>query len=150
MPQFISQQGLEKLKEELESLKKKRFEIARAIEEAKQLGDLSENASYTEALDAQSFNEGRISELEDFIRNASIISKQITESVELGATVEAEDESGSKRTFTIVGSQEANPAEGRISNDSPVGKAFMGKHKGDAIEVKTPKGAIKYKVVTIS
>jgi len=149
MEHFITQQGLEDLKTELVELKKKRMDIARMIEEAKQLGDLSENASYTEALDAQSFNEGRIAELEELIRGASIISKQFTETVELGAAVEAQLEGGEKKTFTIVGPHEADPGEGRISNESPVGKAFLGKHKNESVEVKTPKGITKYKILSI-
>lgn len=149
MQHYVTLQGLDDLKAELEELKKKRLEIAKSIEEAKQLGDLSENASYTEALDSQSFNEGRIAEVEELIRNASIISKQFTETVELGATVEAEADDGSRKTLTIVGSQEANPGEGRISNESPVGKAFLGKHKNETAEVKTPKGMVKYKIVSI-
>ena len=149
MEHFITQEGLDNLKEELQELKLKRLEIAKSIEEAKQLGDLSENASYTEALDAQSFNEGRIAELGELIRNASIISKQFTETVELGATVESETEDGRRKTLTIVGSQEADPALGKISNESPVGKAFLGHHKNDVVEVKTPKGVMKYRIVGI-
>jgi len=149
MQHFVTPQGLDDLKEELIELKKKRQEIAKSIEEAKQLGDLSENASYTEALDSQSFNEGRIAEVEELIRNAAIISKQFTETVELGATVEAEGEDGSKKTLTIVGSQEADPGQGKISNESPVGKAFLGHHKNDRVEVKTPKGMVAYKIVSI-
>ncbi|MDP3963581.1 MAG: transcription elongation factor GreA [bacterium] len=151
MPQthFVTEEGLQKLKEEFEQLKIRRLEIAKSIEEAKQLGDLSENASYTEALEAQSFNEGRIVELEDLIRNASIIEKQFTETVELGTTVEVEVNGGDRRSYAIVGSQEANPAEGRISNESPIGRALLGKRKGDAIDVKTPKGMMGYKVVSI-
>ncbi|MDO8558534.1 MAG: transcription elongation factor GreA [bacterium] len=148
MEHFVTQEGLEKLKNELRELVKKRQEIARMIEEAKQLGDLSENASYTEALDSQSFNEGKIAEVEELIRNASIISKQFTETVELGATIEVEGDNGVK-TFTIVGSQESEPAKGRISNESPAGKAFLGHHKNDTVEVKTPKGMVTYKILSI-
>ena len=148
MEHFITQEGLDKLHSELKELRKKRQEIARMIEEAKQLGDLSENASYTEALDAQSFNEGRIAELEELIRNASIISKQFTETVEMGATIEVEID-GKARTFTVVGSQEADPAQGRISNESPAGKAFLGHHKNDIVEVKTPKGMVQYTIKSI-
>lgn len=149
MQHYVTPQGLDDLKGELEKLKRKRQEIAKSIEEAKQLGDLSENASYTEALDSQSFNEGRIAEVEELIRNASIISKQFTETVELGASVEAETDAGERKTFTIVGSQEANPGKGKISNESPVGKAFLGRHKNETVEVKTPKGMVIYKVVSI-
>ena len=149
MPHFITQQGLDDLKKELTELKKKRKEIAHMIEEAKQLGDLSENASYTEALESQSFNEGKISELEELIRNASIISKQFTETVELGALVEVKGDDGVSKSFTIVGSQEADPGQGRISNESPVGRALLGRRKNDTAEVKTPKGMVKYTIVGI-
>ena len=149
MPHFITQQGFDDLKKELVELKKKRKEIAHMIEEAKQLGDLSENASYTEALESQSFNEGKISELEELIRNASIISKQFTETVELGAVVEVQGSDGTSKTFTIVGSQEADPANGRISNESPVGRALLGQRKSDKVEVKTPKGIVQYTIIGI-
>ena len=145
---FITEEGLQKLKDELKTLKKRREEIVHNIEEAKQLGDLSENASYSEAREAQSFNEGRMAELEDLIRNASIISKQFTETVELGATIEVQSELEAK-TLTIVGSEEANPEGGRVSHESPMGKAFPGYRKGDVVEVKTPKGVVRYTIVSI-
>jgi len=145
---FVTEEGLQNLKNELEELKKKRAEIAAAIEEARQLGDLSENASYDNAREAQAFNEGRIAELEELVRTASIISKLTTETVELGATIEVEGNGGS-RTFTIVGSEEADPGEGRISNESPLGRAFLGRRKGEAVEAKTPKGMVQYKVMVI-
>lgn len=150
MPEhFITQQGLDELKKELETLKKKRADIAQMIEEAKQLGDLSENASYAEALDAQAFNEGRIAELEGLIRDASIISKQFTETAELGTTVDVEMESGEKKTFTLVGPQETDPASGKISNESPVGRVLLGKRAGEWAEAKTPKGITRYKITAI-
>lgn len=145
---FVTEEGLQKLKDELEALKNRREEIARNIEEAKQLGDLSENASYHEAREAQSFNEGRVSELEDLIRNASIIEKQLGDRIGLGTTVEAQSESETK-VFTIVGSEEANPAEGRVSHESPVGRAFIGRRRGDNVEVDTPKGMIPYTVISV-
>ena len=145
---FVTEEGLQNLKNELEELKKKRAEIAAAIEEARQLGDLSENASYDNAREVQAFNEGRIAELEELVRTASIISKLTTETVELGATIEVEGNGGS-RTFTIVGSEEADPGEGRISNESPLGRAFLGRRKGEAVEAKTPKGMVQYKVMVI-
>ena len=146
---FVTEEGLQKLKDELEELRVKRLEIAKSIEEAKQLGDLSENASYTEALEAQSFNEGRIAELEELIRSASIINKQFTETIELGATIEVEIQGGDRHTYAIVGSQEANPAEGRISNESPIGRSLLGHRKGDTVSVKTPKGQVEYKILSI-
>lgn len=148
MANFVTEEGLQNLKTELEELKKKRTEIATAIEEARQLGDLSENASYDNAREAQAFNEGRIAELEELVRTASIISKFTTETVELGATIDVEG-NGATRTFTIVGSEEADPGEGRISNESPLGRAFLGRRKGDAVEVKTPKGMVQYKITMV-
>src|SRR3989344_864890 len=145
---FVTEEGLQNLKNELEELKKKRAEIAAAIEEARQLGDLSENASYDNAREMQAFNEGRIAELEELVRTASIISKHITETVELGVTIDIENELG-KRTYTIVGSEEADPDAGRISNASPLGRAFLGRRKGDAVDVKTPKGVVQYKILAI-
>ena len=145
---FVTEEGLRGLKSELEELKKKRTEIASAIEEARPLGDLSENASYDNAREAQAFNEGRIAELEELVRTASIISKLTTETVELGATIDVEGSAGT-RTFTIVGSEEADPATGRISNESPLGRVFLGRRKGDTVEAKTPKGMAQYKITAI-
>ncbi len=151
---YLSPEAYKKLKEELEYLKTvKRKEIIQKIQEAKELGDLSENAAYQEAKEAQSVLETRIIELEEFLKNASIIQKKKSGKVELGSTVEVEGViSGKKvrRKFTIVGSHETQPQEGKISNESPLGQAFLGKGVGEEVIVKTPDGEIKYKILKIS
>lgn len=117
---------------------------------AKELGDLSENAEYTEAKELQSFNEGRISELEDTIRNAVVVSPQQQHSVVMvGSTVKVKSKHGEQK-FTIVGASESNPAEGFISNESPLGSAFLGHKTGEEVEVKTPGGVVKYVILEIA
>ena len=138
------------MKKELEERRGQiRVDITRKILEAKELGDLSENAEYIEAKDAQGFNEGRIGELEDIIKNAVIINpNQKKEIVAVGATVRVKSQHGEQK-FTIVGASESNPAQGFISNESPLGTAFIGKKKSEEVEVKTPMGMTKYKIVEI-
>ena len=149
-PYYLSEEGLAELKKELEDLSLvKRREIAERIKEAKSLGDLSENAEYQEAKEAQAANEGRIAELEDLLRRAVVIKKRGNlERVWIGATVEVK--SGLKhQSFTIVGSEESDPAKGLISNESPLGQAFLGKKIGEEVDVATPKGKVRYKIVSI-
>jgi transcription elongation factor GreA len=152
---YVTAETYKILKEELKELKtSKRQEIAQMLQEAKELGDLSENAAYQEAKDAQEVLETRILELEAFFKNALIIrhSSQNNGKVELGSTIELENMNKSKvkKVFTIVGSREANPMEGKISNESPLGRAFLGHKKGEIILVKTPQGEVKYKILNIS
>ncbi len=155
MNRYLSSQDLEKLKEELKALKgPKRKEITRRIEEAKSLGDLSENAEYHDARETQAFNEGRILELEEIIKNAVIIeedksSKSGKTSVEVGDTVEVASDQGEKMAFTIVGSNGTDPAQNKISNESPLGRAFVSRIPGEEVEVHTPRGKIKYKILRI-
>ncbi len=148
--QYISQEGLEKHKKELEELKLKRQEIAQRLEEAKALGDLAENVEYSAAKEAQAFNEGKIVELEQLLREAVVINEKNTKlaTVQIGCTVEVKT-NGKNRLFTIVGSEEADPTNGRISNESPLGRAFLGRKIGETIEVKTPSGKANYKIVDI-
>lgn len=147
--QYISSEGLEQLKKELEEFKQKRQEIAKRLEEAKALGDLSENAEYQEAREDQAFNEGKIVELEQTLKEAVVISKNVKKDiVRVGATVKVKSDNGTQ-TFNIVGSEEANPIEGKISNESPLGKSFLGRRAGEAIEAETPRGKIKYKILGI-
>jgi transcription elongation factor GreA len=128
-----------------------RRSIAERIESAKSLGDLSENAEYQEAKDAQSQNEARIAELEDILRDAVLISsKHRTDVVDIGSTVEVEDGPSRRVSYTIVGSEEADPAQGKISNESPLGSAFLGKKIGDQVEVRIPAGARSFKIRAIS
>lgn len=147
---YLSPEGIETLKKELLELKtKKRQEIARRLQEAKDLGDLSENAEYFEAKEAQSLNENRIGELEELLKNAVIIKTPSAENiVSIGSTVEVKS-GNSIETFKIVGSAEAKPQEGRISNESPLGRSFLNKKAGDEFDVKTPGGIVKYKIIKI-
>lgn len=146
---YITSQKLKEIKKELEELRKKRNEISERIHEAQDMGDLAENAEYTEAKETQAFNEGKIRELEEIIKNAVIISKKNEcESVEVGCQVVVENKHG-KKEFIIVGSQEADPTRGKISNESPLGRAFLGKGKDDEVIVQTPGGKIHYKILQI-
>lgn len=151
---YITSEAYKKLKEELNIFKTvKRGEIALKIQEAKELGDLSENAAYQEAKDSQADLETRILEIEVLLRNASLIHPtKNNDFVEIGSSITVQSLSlpRTKRQFTIIGAQEANPAEGKISNESPLGKSFLGHKKGDLIVVKTPKGDVKYKILEIS
>lgn len=149
--QIISQEGYNKLKEELDLLSVvKRKEIAERIERAKELGDLSENAEYSEAKDAQALNEGRILELTNILKNVTVVESvgSAKGEVEMGSVVKAVCD-GKQKEFTIVSFNEADPLNGKISNESPIGMAFLGKKKGDEVLVNTPKGEFKYKILEI-
>ena len=148
--QIITSEGYEKLQTELENRKKiKRQEIAQRIESAKELGDLSENAEYTDAKEEQAFNEGRIIELTTLLKNLTIVENHSSNGkVSMGSTIEVEKD-GIKKEFTIVSFNEANPTEGKISNESPLGMAFLDKSKGDNIIVNTPRGEAIYKILKI-
>ncbi len=152
-PVYLTQEGFNKLREELDHLLNvRRREIAEQIAEAKAEGDLRENAGYDEAKNAQAFAEGRIRELEVKIRNAQIIddSNSPTNLVALGRKVVVQEEGTSdEESYVIVGSTEADPRNGRISNESPIGKALMGKRKGAKVTVNTPGGNINFKIVRI-
>jgi len=147
---YVTKERLEELKEELEGEKKEgRNDIADRLKRAKEFGDLSENAEYSEAKEAQTKLESHIVELENIIRNAVIIKKSRgKKTIEMGATIKVERD---KKVFeyTIVGSNEANPGKRLISNESPLGSAFIGKKEGDLVEVETPKGLVKYKILEI-
>ena len=152
MTTYLSPIGLKKLKQELEERKTKiREEINIKIKAAKAFGDLSENAEYSEAKEEQSFNEGRIEELDEMVKDAVMIEddgKHKHVQVEVGTTIKVR--SGfSVQTFTIVGVAEADPANGFISNETPLAEAFMGHKKGDEVEVETPSGKTKYKILDI-
>ncbi len=151
MSEYFSEEGLEKLKQELEELKTvKRHEIAARLEHAKSLGDLSENAEYQEAKEEQSLLESQIVEIEEVLRNAVIIKKDAHSSlVQVGSTVGVASEHG-EETFTIVGSEEADPKAGKISNESPLGKTFLGHKVGEKVEVKTPGGIVHYSIIVIA
>lgn len=148
---LITKEGLEKMQKELEDLRTtKRAEVAQRLKEAIAMGDLSENSEYDEAKNAQAFLEGRIVQLEQQIRTAQIIVKGKKNRIDVGSTVTIEDmEEYVKETVTIVGSSESNPFEGRISNESPVGRALVGAKAGDIVEADAPNSVIKYKVISI-
>ena len=147
-------EGKQKLEEELEDLKiNKRKEIVERIKIARSYGDLSENSEYESAKDEQAFVEGRISSLEKMIRLAEIIDTKNVEAdiVSLGRTVtfvELPDEE--EESYSIVGSAEANPLQGKISNDSPIAKALLGKRVGDEVSIATPGGDMKVKIVSVT
>lgn len=147
---YISKEGLEKIKQELEEREgSMRSQIANRIADAKELGDLSENAEYAEAREKQSMNEGRINELKETINSAVVIDSEVKSSiVAVGATVTAGCEDGEK-TFTIVGVDEAEPTAGFISHESPLGAAFLGKKVGEEVEVETPKGKLRWKILKV-
>lgn len=149
--QIISQEGYDKLRDELNLLTTiRRKEIAERIERAKELGDLSENAEYSEAKDAQALNEGRILELTNTLKNVTIVEYSFSKDiVAMGSTVTVKSAAG-ERTFTIVSFNEADPTGGKISNESPLGVAFLGKSRGAEVEVETPKGIVKYKILKIA
>lgn len=148
--QYFSQEGLEKLKEEYTNRTEQvRAEIAARIKEAKEQGDLSENAEYAEAKEAQSLNEGRIEDLRVILGNAVIFGAPVAGGIaHVGSrlTVHSGKET---REFVIVGAAEADPLNGKISNESPLGAAFLGHKKGDKVSVSAPKGAVEYKIVEV-
>lgn len=148
---YLSKEGLAKLKKELEMLKiKKRKEIADRLEYAKSLGDLSENSEYQEAKESQILNEAKIAELEDMLRRAVVVEHSVSRGqVDIGSQVAVEDTFGKILHFTIVGANEASPAENKISNESPLGKALLNHKKGDAVFVHAPKGVLEYKIIDI-
>lgn len=154
MEHYLTKEKLEELKKELEHLKKDvRNEIAERLKRAKEYGDLSENAEYSEAKDEQARIESRIFELEDVLRNASVIKKSgAKDVVSIGSTIEVKKSGrGGEKIlkYTIVGSNEAKPEENLISNESPLGKAFLDKKKGDIIKIETPGGKAEYKIMKI-
>lgn len=152
-PVYLTAEGLKKIQDEYEYLTDtRRKEVAQMIAEAKAEGDISENAGYDEAKTAQGFLEGRIRELENLLKNAQVIEEghQTKGEVALGSTVIVR-ESGTdfEETYTIVGSVEADPTKGRISNSSPIGKALIGKRKGQKATVQTPGGEIIFDILKI-
>ena len=145
----ITKSGKEELETELEELKSRRGAIADKIAEARDYGDLSENAEYDAAREEQGIVESRIAEIEEILQNADIISGGKGSTVGLGSKVELK--SGKKTiVYTVVGPVEADPLEGKVSNESPIGLALTGKKVGDQAVVTTPKGDISYEVVTIA
>jgi len=150
----LTKEALEKLKLELESLKLKRRDAIDRIKVAKGYGDLSENSEYAEARETQGLIESRITELEEIIRNAQVIQvmNHVTRIVILGSNIDVEPmvaKEGGAKSWQLVTSVEADPGSGKISQDSPIGKAVLNKQVGDVIVVKTPTKDIKYKIAKI-
>lgn len=142
----LTKEGKKKLEDELKYLKEiKRPDIKRRIEQAKEHGDLNENAEYQEAREEQSFVEGRILEIENILKSAVSASQPNSSGIRVGSQVTVEL-NGQEMEYTIVGSHEASPEAGLISCDSPMGKAFLGHELGDEVEVEVPKGRVIYKI----
>jgi transcription elongation factor GreA len=148
---YLTQKGLEDLQKELNELDKvKRPQIVKELSTAREQGDLSENGAYTAAKEELAFIDGRIDELEVILKNVEVIEdKHSTKMVSLGAQVNL-TVNGKKEVFTLVGEWEADPMEKKISHESPLGKALMGKKVGEEIEVDAPAGKMVYKIVSIS
>lgn len=151
---FLTKEGLEKIENEVEELKSvKRKEVAERIKQALAFGDISENSEYDEAKNEQAWMEERIGKLENTLRNAVVISEEdiSLESVSVGIKVTLKDMDYDEEVeYAIVGSAEADPYEGRISNESPVGSALIGSKVGDIVEIQVPDGTTKYEVLSIS
>ncbi len=150
MAKIFTEEGLKKLQDELNERKSKmRHEIAAAIKDAKEQGDLSENAEYSEAKNHQNENESRIAELEAMLKDSVVATKQKNvSSIAMGSklTVKVKER---ELHFEIVGSNEVDPASGKISNESPLGKEFIGKKKGDKVKVMVPSGELLYEIIAI-
>lgn len=148
---YISKEKYDELTEELDYLKgTKRKEIAQALEYAKSLGDLSENAEYHEARTSQAGTEERIRRIEHILKNATIVDHKKSDSAEIGSTVVVKrGRSKEKKEFQLVGSQESNMSEGKISYSSPLGSALIGAKKGDKVKVSTPGGEVDYTIVNV-
>lgn len=150
-PAYLTPEGQAKLKAELEELKgPRREELAKRLRSAIQMGDLSENADYHKAKEDQGFLEGRIQEIEFILRNAVIIEKKANNGVvDVGSHITIQEDDFTPEKYHVVGAKEADPRNGRISNESPIGRAVMGHKVGDVVEAETPGGKIKFKILKI-
>jgi transcription elongation factor GreA len=150
---FLTKEGFQKLQEELDYLRKvKRQEVANRLHEAMEGGELIENAEYEAAKNEQAFVEGRIQELDALLASAKIIDdngKKKSDGVQLGSKVTIKEGNFDPETFIIVGAAEANPREGKISNESPIGKAILGHKAGESVRVETPGGTYTVKILKI-
>jgi transcription elongation factor GreA len=147
---YLTPEGEKKLRAELAELTgPKREELAQRLRSAIQMGDLSENADYHKAKEDQAFLEGRIQELEAILRMATIVEKKQSDVVEVGALVTIQEEDFDPETFYLVGATEADPRNGKISNESPFGKALLEHKVGDVVEAETPGGKVKLKILKI-
>jgi transcription elongation factor GreA len=145
----ITSEGKKELETELVALKSRRGEVAEKIANARDFGDLSENAEYDAAREEQGLLETRIAEIEDILNNADIIKSTRKKTIDLGSKVELKSD-GKLVKYTVVGPVEANPLEGKISNESPIGVALFGKKVGDSAVITTPKGSVTYKISQVS
>ncbi len=150
-PTYLTPEGEEKLKKELEELKgPRREELSKRLRSAIQMGDLSENADYHKAKEDQGFLEGRIQEIEYMLRNAVIIEPNARrDTVSIGSHVTIQEGSEPEETYHVVGAKEADPRKGRISNESPIGRALMDHKVGEEVEAETPGGKIRFKILKI-
>ena len=149
MTKYLTEEGLKKLKKELEHLEKvKRKEVSEMIRHTASQGDLKENAGYDAAKEEQAFVEGRIRELKEIINQGKIITKKGDGLIQIGSFVSL-NSLKEKQKFQIVGSEEANIMDNKISSESPLGKQLMGKKKGEKVEIKTQEGKIKYNIVEV-
>ena len=149
-PVYVSKEGLEKIKEEIKYLRTtKTREVADRIEVATDLGDISENAEYAEAKDQYSWVQGRILELEDALSRVVMVEATSGDTVAIGCKIKVEI-NGKEKDFHLVGSTEADPFQGRVSNESPIGLALIGLKVGETAEVKAPSGPIIYKILEIT
>jgi transcription elongation factor GreA len=148
---YITQEGLEKLQKELSDLlQEKRPAVAQRIKEARDMGDISENAEYDAARQEQAFVEGRVAELEELIKSSEVITEEAgTDEVRVGSKVTVRIDGG-EETFYIVGAHEADPLENKISHESPLGASLVGKKIGDTFEVEAPIGKLIYKIIKIA
>lgn len=149
-PTYLTPEGEIKLKAELKELTgPRRTELAERLRSAIQMGDLSENADYHKAKEDQAFLEGRIQEIEAILRTAVIIEKSTSDLVNLGSLVTVQEEGFDPETYAMVGAKEADPRQGKISNESPIGSALMNHKVGDVVTAETPGGKIKFKILKI-
>ncbi|HEX5798326.1 MAG TPA: transcription elongation factor GreA [Candidatus Saccharimonadales bacterium] len=147
----MTKDGIKELQDELDSLTSRRSEIAEAIKTAREQGDLTENAEYHAAKEDQERTEARISELEHILANTEVISKpRGNNKVRLGSKVKLKSKSGKPKEFQVVGTVEADPLEGKISDESPIGKSLIGKTLGDSVEITTSSETTSYKIADIS
>jgi transcription elongation factor GreA len=147
---YLTPEGAAKLRAELTELTgPRREELSRRLRSAIQMGDLSENADYHKAKEDQAFLEGRIQEIEAVLRHAVIIEKTNSDVVTVGSTVTVQEADFDPETFYMVGAKEADPRNGKISNESPIGKALMDHKVGDVVEAETPGGKLKFKILKI-
>jgi transcription elongation factor GreA len=147
---YLTAEGAEKLKAELKELTgPRREELSQRLRSAIQMGDLSENADYHKAKEDQAFLEGRIQEIEAVLRTAVIVEKKHSDVVTVGSTVTVQEDDFTPETYYLVGAKEADPRNGKISNESPIGRALMEHRVGDVVEAETPGGKLKIKILKI-